>query len=148
MQVDLDTFREARCFLFGGRTPMNRRTFIMLPFAALVPAPVAPSRFSSLCEEIQNYIKMRTPEWEGLYPGRQQIRSQLYRTALKYAAQAEKLGRSTVMEKVTPFSQISDEIKKFMDKVHEERDRMSRITPLSDEAIRYVSMPPKEPSAS
>ena len=52
------------------------------------------------------------------------------------------------MEKVTPFSQISDEIKKFMDKVHEERDRMSRITPLSDEAIRYVSMPPKEPSAS
>jgi hypothetical protein len=97
---------------------------------------------------IQNYIKMRTPEWEGLYPGRQQIRSQLYRTALKYAAQAEKLGSSTVMEKVTPFSQLSDEIKKFMDKVHEERDRMSRITPLSDEAIRYVSMPPKEPSAS
>jgi hypothetical protein len=134
---------------FGGRTPMNRRTFILLPFAALVPAPVAPSRFSPLFEEIQNYIKMRTPEWEGLYPGRQQIRSQLYRTALKYAAQAEKLGlRSTVVEKVTPFSQISDEIKKFMDKVHEERDRMSRITPLSDEAIRYVSMPPKEPSAS
>ena len=128
---------------------MNRRIFILLPFAALVPAPVAPSRFSSLSEEIQNYIKMRTPEWEGLYPGRQQIRSQLYRTALKYAAQAEKLGlRSTVMEKVTAFSQISDEIKKFMDKVHEERDRMSRITPLSDEAIRYVSMPPKEPSAS
>ena len=51
------------------------------------------------------------------------------------------------MEKVTPFSQLSDEIKKFMDKVHEERDRMSRITPLSDEAIRYVSMPPKEPAS-
>jgi signal transduction histidine kinase len=128
---------------------MNRRTFILLPFAALLPAPVAPSRFSSLSEEIQNYIKMRTPEWERLYPDRQQIRSQLYRNALKYARPSGEIRlRSTVMEKVTPFSQLSDEIKKFMDKVHEERDRMSRITPLSDEAIRYVSMPPKEPSAS
>jgi len=71
---------------------MNRRTFILLPFAALVPAPVAPLRFSSLSEEIQNYIKMQTLEWERLYPGRQQIRSQLYRNALNYAAQAEKLG--------------------------------------------------------
>lgn len=52
------------------------------------------------------------------------------------------------MEKVTPFSQLSDEIQKFMDKVHDERDRMSRITPLSDAAIRYVSMLPNEPSSS
>ena len=51
------------------------------------------------------------------------------------------------MEKSPPSrSFLPDEIKKFMDKVYEERDRMSRITPLSDEAIRYVSMPPKRPS--
>ena len=60
---------------------MNRRTFILASSASIAPgslslpppagATTSVSQFASLAEEIQNYIKMRMPEWERLYPGRQ-----------------------------------------------------------------------------
>ncbi len=45
------------------------------------------------------------------------------------------------MEKIdtTILSQLSEEIAKFMEKVHKERERRKRITPLSDDVIRYIT---------
>ena len=37
--------------------------------------------------------------------------------------------------------QLREEIAKFMQGAHQERERMKRITPLSDDVIRYITAP-------